>query len=105
MAEHRSLVPGSASGGELANERVESDAAFQQLFDEPDVVQAIQNSLQRRAMPAWPGRRDTSEEPNGHRRDDGGFGELPGHSEQESGCLVARLIENVPLALQCGLDG
>ena len=104
VAELHGFSSGCERGGELTDQRVETHAVLEKLFDEADIVQLLQGPSQGRGMCGPARTRDAGEQAESGNRNRRSFGKLPRHSKQEPS-LVVTLLQGVPLGFQRGRDG
>ena len=88
-------------GGKLADQWVQTDAMFEKFFDEADVVQAFQVSLERGRMSMFVNVRHTGKQAERGDRNGSGLGELSCDTKHESGRIISR-FQSIPLGLQGG---
>ena len=90
--------------GELADQRVQADPLLVQLLDQPDIVQPLEGTLERRRIARPAGQGHAREQAERGDRDGRGLGELPGHPEDKPSRFIA-WPQRLPLGLQGRSDG
>ena len=104
VAELRGLGFRRQGPGELADQRVQADPLLVQLLDQPDIVQPLEGTLERRRIARPAGQGHAREQAERGDRDGRGLGELPGHPEDKPSRFIA-WPECLPLGLQGRSDG